>query len=131
MLKPVSFRGNKEYTSSTDKGETPTVFVLRHLTVDEDAWLEDSYQEYTAERKAAMSYKNKVAQKTLMTLHIGLVEVRNFPVKFERDASAPEVYPGYRPWKEECLASLSKYVRAEVAYAILSNSDISEDERKN
>jgi len=132
MLSAITPSATREYISTTDKDrKNTTVFILRCLTVEEDAWLEDTFQEYRTEKRNTMAYKNNVAQKTLAALHLGLVSVKNFPAEMQRDEAAPEVFGGTKPWKSDCLLKIPKYVRAEVAFAILSGSEIGEDERKN
>lgn len=133
-MKAISPKGLIRFVPSVDKKlpkEEQTVFILKPLTVEEEAILDDA-QWRVINGKREFSF----ARKCLAAIHLALVGVENFSdedgnkFNVEREEFEHETL-GIKEIKEEFLAKIPKSVRDEIALAILTSMNPTEEQRKN
>jgi len=131
-LKPVQIFSEFDFVLPDDqklKKEEQTVFVLQSLTVEQEAFLDDTIE---GEVPGQMKYGSTI----LNVLHMGLKGVKNFPpggkqIKFARDETAEKLPGDVHPWKSSCLQRIDVQSRRLISAKIRSLSQITEEESKN
>lgn len=126
----------KTYILSCDEKKEPEKqrkLVYTHLTVAQDAMLDDLQSEVTSN-----GYMLNTGKVNLMALHLGLKKMLNFfdkkgnPIILERDQTKANNLPGVgRPWKENALDYIPKYERLCISERIKAGVDLDEEEVKN
>lgn len=136
-MKAISPKSTYKYICKEDRDLPPeeqTVFTLRHLSVEQDAFLTDKGGYLTDD-----GYNMHSGTVGLMCLDMGLVEISNMPAEdgapaeLARDETrSAKTYPGnIRPWKRECLDAIPKAARIELVAQIRFGDELEESEEKN
>ena len=135
-MKAVSPEVPYPYICDADKDlptDEQTVFNLTHLTVSEDAYLEN----HSGQMKRNGEYILHVGDAILLGLHLGLESVDNFTngsnesIELERDGNAKIIVGKKRPWSEESLSKIPRDARIELYKAIRNGGELVEEEEKN
>lgn len=135
-MKAANPKSNYNYIVEDDRElpkEEQTVFVLSHLTLEQEEYLDNRVGQVNDD-----GYAVNAGTIPLIRLHLGLVEIQNFfdnngkPITLERDKTKKSSLPGVgRPWKTSILQKIEKKYREEIAEAIQKGVELSEDELKN
>ena len=122
-----------EYILKCDRGcDHPSVFILRAMSVADEARIQDSLVTVDAATKVTTV---KSGSHALEVLRIGLLGWKDFflpsgePAPFVTDKSRR--MRGFDPVSDESLDRLRPDHRRELAEAIIERNTIAEDERKN
>lgn len=132
-MKGISPKDTFDFVCKEDRDKPPeeqTIFVCSYLTVDQEALIDDKLGVVTDD-----GYQVSLGSTALLTLHMGLQDIKNLqvdgePVKLERDRTQKKRC-GVHPWKSDCLSKIPKAARTEIAEAIRNGGELSEEERKN
>lgn len=132
-MKALNPRSITRFVPSCDKDaakEDQTVFLLKPLTIAEESLLDDA-QWKTVNGKREFSF----ARKCLSAIHLGLFSVENFKDDEGRNIVVSredfENDDGIKEIKDSFLSSIPKSVRDEIAIAILSSMNPTEEQKKN
>lgn len=135
-MKAVSPEIPYPYILKEDRGlskEEQTIFNLTHLTVSEDAYLENR----SGEMKRNGEYIVNVGDAIPLGLHLGLESVENFKngsaedVQLIRDETKKYLVGKKRPWSDESLSKIKRDARIELYTTIRNGGQLEEEEEKN
>jgi len=133
-MKGVSPKDTFDYICKDDRKlpkKDQTVFKLAHLTIEQEADLDDQLGRVTDD-----GYQVSIGSTALLALHYGLKDVRNLDVdgkevELKRDERAKKLKGGVRPWRSDCLSAIPKTARTELSDAIKEGGELTGEERKN